>query len=186
MKDAQGTSHLASPPIYTIGHSTRTVAQLVAVLHAQEVRMLIDIRSFPRSAHNPQFDAEPLASQLAGSEIDYRHETRLGGHRHHRAIDGENTGWRNGSFRAFADYMATSEFQSGLQEVLDLSSRGPLAIMCAEAVPWRCHRWLVADALLACGREVLDIIGDRVSAHRITPFARVSGTRVTYPGEATV
>jgi uncharacterized protein (DUF488 family) len=93
-------------------------------------------------------------------------------------------GWRNRSFRAFAGYMATSEFQGGLQQILDLSRKGPPAIMCSEALPWRCHRSLVADALLASGQEVFDIIGGRVSAHRMTPFARVDGTRVTYPSEA--
>jgi len=112
-------------------------------------------------------------SELPRSAIDYLHEPRLGGRRHGIAVDGDNTGWRNLSFRAFADYMATMEFQGGLQEILDLSRRGSLAIMCSEAVPWRCHRSLVADALLACSSEVFDISGERVSRHQMTPFARV-------------
>jgi uncharacterized protein (DUF488 family) len=186
MSDAQGTRHLEAPPIYTIGHSTRCVAKLVELLRRQDIRTVVDIRRFPRSAHNPQFNAETVAAELAGSAIDYVHEPRLGGRRHGSAIDGANAGWRNTSFRAFAGYMATIEFQGGLTEILELSRRGPLAIMCSEAVPWRCHRSLVADALLASGREVFDIIGDRVSAHRMTPFAHVNGTRVTYPHEAMV
>jgi len=186
MSDGPRTRHSNSPPIYTIGHSTRSVAKLVELLRRQDIRTVVDIRRFPRSAHNPQFNAETVASELAGSAIAYVHEPRLGGRRHNTVIDGENAGWRNTSLRAFADYMATTEFQGGLTKISELSRGGPLAIMCSEAVPWRCHRSLVADALLACGREVFDIIGDRVSAHRITPFARVNGTRVTYPGEAAV
>jgi uncharacterized protein (DUF488 family) len=183
-RDVQRAGPLNPLLIYTVGHSTRTVAQLVEILRRQGIRTLVDIRRFPRSAHNPQFNAEALASELATSAIGYRHEPRLGGRRHDGEIEGENTGWRNRSFRAFAAYMATSEFQDGLQELVDRSRSGPSAIMCSEALPWRCHRSLVADALLACGAEVFDIIGERVSAHRMTPFARVNGTRVTYPGDA--
>jgi uncharacterized protein (DUF488 family) len=177
-------SDKATAPIYTIGHSTRTVAQLIELLRRQDIRTIVDIRRFPRSAHNPQFNAQTLASELTTSAIDYLHEPRLGGRRHDRPIDRENAGWRNTSFQAFAGYMATSEFQGGLQQILDLSRTGPLAIMCSEALPWRCHRSLVADALLASGKEVFDIIGGRVSTHRMTSFARVDGTRVTYPSEA--
>jgi uncharacterized protein (DUF488 family) len=184
--DGQRTGSRDHSPIYTIGHSTLTVAQVVEILHRHHIGTLVDIRSFPRSSHNPQFNAETLASELAGSAIDYLHEPRLGGYRHHSAIDGKNAGWRNASFRAFADYMATSEFQDGLQAILDLSLRWPLAIMCSEAVPWRCHRSLVADALLACDAKVFEIVGGRVSPHRMTRFAQVDGTRVTYPGEAPV
>jgi Protein of unknown function, DUF488 len=186
MTDGHRTGFLDHRTIYTIGHSTRTVAEFVEILRRQDIRTLVDIRSYPRSAHNPQFNAEALATVLAGSAITYLHEPRLGGRRHGSAVDGKNTGWRNASFRAFADYMATTEFQGGLQELLDLSRGRHLAIMCSEAVPWRCHRSLVADALLACDAEVFDIIGGRVSPHRMTPFARVDGTRVTYPGEAAV
>jgi uncharacterized protein (DUF488 family) len=185
-KNVQRTRPLEPLLIYTIGHSTRTVTQLVALLRRQDIRTLVDIRRFPRSAHNPQFNAETLASELSSSAIDYLHEPRLGGYRHNSAIDSKNAGWRNTSFRTFANYMATIEFQGGLQGILDLARTGPLAIMCSEAVPWRCHRSLVADALLACGAEVFDIVGERVSTHRMTPFARLDGPRVTYPGTTAV
>ena len=146
------------------------------------MRTLVDIRTVPRSRRNPQFEQSALGAEMAQAGIDYVHLPELGGLRHPRR-DSPNTGWRNTSFRGYADYMLTDDFEAGLQRLLALASeRGPLAIMCAEAVPWRCHRSLVADALLARGVEVAHILsGSQPGAHRLTPMAHVQGTRVTYP-----
>lgn len=168
---------------YTIGHSTRTLDELVSALRSFGVQTLVDIRTVPRSRHVPQFNQETLSRTLPGRGIRYRHIKALGGLRKPRA-DSRNTAWRNASFRGFADYMGTPEFSSALEEVRALArERGPVALMCAEAVPWRCHRSLVADALIARGDTVIDIMAPGKGApHVLTPWAKVNGGNVTYPG----
>jgi 3-methyladenine DNA glycosylase/8-oxoguanine DNA glycosylase len=169
--------------LFTVGHSTRPLDELVALLRAFGVRLLADVRTVPRSRHNPQFDAGALPAALRARGIAYAHLTELGGLRHARR-DSPNTGWRNASFRGYADYMQTPEFERGLEQLRALTDRGPVALMCAEAVPWRCHRSLIADALTARGAEVAHIASvHRANPHRLTPFARVDGARVTYPGD---
>ena len=169
--------------VYTIGHSTRSFDELVEALRSFDVRTLVDIRTVPRSRHVPQFNAESLRRTLPNRRIRYRHMKALGGLRKPRA-DSTNTAWRNTGFRGFADYMETPEFAEALEELRALSREtGPVAIMCAEAVPWRCHRSLIADALVAHGDEVVDIMKPgKGSSHKPTPWARVEGARVTYPG----
>jgi uncharacterized protein (DUF488 family) len=168
---------------YTIGHSTRTLDQLVEALRTFGVRTLVDIRTVPRSRHVPQFDRQSLTRALPRRRIRYRHLAALGGLRKARA-DSINTAWRNASFRGFADYMGTAEFAGALEELRVLAREaGPVAVMCAEAVPWRCHRSLVADALVARGEEVMHIMGPgKGHPHELTPWARAEGGRVTYPG----
>src|SRR3954466_13941009 len=167
--------------VYTIGHSTRPFDELVALLSAFEVDLVADIRTIPRSRHNPQYDGATLRAALRSSRLGYVHVPALGGLRHARR-DSPNTGWRNASFRGYADYMLTPEFEAGLEELRRLTARGRMALMCAEAVPWRCHRSLVADALTARGAHVEHITGPgRASPHRMTAFAEVAGPIVTYP-----
>lgn len=170
--------------VLTIGHSTRTVDELVALLRAFDVRVLADIRTIPRSRHNPQFNADALRSSLRSRRLRYAHIAELGGLRRSSAAS-PNSAWRNASFRGYADYMISEGFELGLRKLRGLAAEGTVALMCAEAVPWRCHRSLVADALAVRGARVEHITGAaRASAHRITPFARVEGKRVTYPGSA--
>jgi len=169
--------------IFTVGHSTRTADELIAVLGTFEIAVLADIRTIPRSRHNPQFNADALISSLRSPRLRYVHLPELGGLRRTRK-DSINMGWRNASFRGFADYMLTGEFTAGLEKLRTLTVEGRVAIMCAEAVPWRCHRSLVADALTVRGALVEHITGPaRSSPHRMTSFARVTGVRVTYPGD---
>ncbi|HEY8377941.1 MAG TPA: DUF488 family protein [Nannocystis sp.] len=172
-----------APRIYTIGHSTRSLGELLELLRAFGITVLADIRTVPRSRHNPQFNADTLPSALRRRRIHYVHLPRLGGLRRPRK-DSPNTGWHNAGFRGFADYMQTDEFAAGLAELLDLTAHGQLAIMCAESVPWRCHRNLVADALTARGVEVLHITAPaRATPHHLTPFARIDASRIVYPGD---
>ncbi len=169
--------------IYTIGHSIRTLDEFVALLRSHGVQRLIDVRTIPRSRHNPQFNKETLATSLRNRRIAYRHLSELGGLRHARA-DSPNTGWRNASFRGFADYMQSAEFAAALSKLISLAEEKTTAIMCAEAVPWRCHRSLIGDALVVRGIQVLEIIGAKsVRAHQLTPMARVEGERILYPPE---
>ncbi|HUP99425.1 MAG TPA: DUF488 domain-containing protein [Aeromicrobium sp.] len=173
-----------SQPIYTIGHSTRPIEEFLSLLQAQAIGQLVDIRTVPRSRHNPQYEQDALAASLADAGITYAYLKALGGLRPKAAVS-TNTAWRNQSFRNYADHMQTDEFRQGLAELLDLSAAAPTAIMCAEAVPWRCHRSLVADALLARGIPVLDIINPGAPAsHKLTSFAIVTGVDVTYAGPA--
>ena len=169
--------------LYTIGHSTRTLDDLVAALLGFGIRLLVDIRTVPRSRHTPQFNREALSRRLPRRGIRYRHLPGLGGLRRPRA-DSTNTAWRNANFRGFADYMETPEFAEALEELRTLArDEGPAAIMCAEAVPWRCHRSLVADALTARGDEVLHIMGPgKAHLHALTPWAQIDGGRISYPG----
>jgi uncharacterized protein (DUF488 family) len=169
--------------IYTIGHSTRSLDELVEALRSFGVRTLVDIRTVPRSRHVPQFNAESLRRTLPKRRIRYRQMKALGGLRKPRA-DSTNTAWRNAGFRGFADYMETPEFADALRDLRVVAREaGPVAIMCAEAVPWRCHRSLVADALIAHGDQVVNIMSSgKGSPHKLTPWAHVKGRRVTYPG----
>jgi uncharacterized protein (DUF488 family) len=170
--------------ILTIGHSTRSIAEFVRLLAAHRVQRLIDVRTIPRSRHNPQFNRSDLSPALRRAGIHYRHVPGLGGLRHARR-DSKNTGWRNGSFRGYADYMQTAPFRKSLERVVERATREQVVLMCAEAVPWRCHRSLIADALLARGIPVSEITsGVRARPHVLTPFAQVRGTEVTYPGPA--
>ncbi|MBX6772613.1 MAG: DUF488 domain-containing protein [Chloroflexi bacterium] len=172
--------------IYALGHSTRPLDELIALLDRYGITTLADVRTIPRSRRNPQFNREALAAVLTGRGITYVHLARLGGLRRGLGAASPNTAWRNASFRGYADYMLTPEFAEGLDELLKLAARGPIAIMCAEAVPWRCHRSLIADALLVRGITVQHIQDlRRCTPHRLTPFARVDGERVTYPDPAT-
>ena len=168
--------------ISTIGHSTRSIEEFIRLLELHGIDQLADIRTIPRSRHNPQFNLESLSSSLRETGVAYQHLPLLGGLRQTRS-DSVNTAWRNSSFRGFADYMQTSEFAEGLQQLIELASKAPTAIMCAEAVPWRCHRALVSDALSARGFAVQHIqSASVVQSHSLTPFAKIDGTRVTYPG----
>lgn len=170
--------------LFTIGHSTRTLEELVGLLRVAGVSILADVRTIPRSRHNPQFEAEALRSALPRRGIRYVHLPALGGLRHARR-DSPNAGWRNAGFRGYADHMLTDEFERGLDALHTLTGEGTVAVMCAEAVPWRCHRSLLADALTVRGAHVEHITGPgRPSLHRLTPFARVDGERITYPASA--
>jgi uncharacterized protein (DUF488 family) len=169
------------PVILTIGHSNRTWEEFLALLRAHGVERVVDVRTIPRSRHNPQFNREILSKKLRGAKISYVHLKTLGGLRHARR-NSPNMGWRNLSFRGYADYMQTSEFDAGLQRLMKLAAQKRTAIMCAEAVPWRCHRSLIADALTVRGIEVDDIMGaKRAQVHTLTPFAKVWRNRITYP-----
>jgi uncharacterized protein (DUF488 family) len=171
------------PRIFTVGHSTRSIDEFVELLHAHGVREIVDIRSIPRSRHNPQFNADLLEHSLKQSDIGYQHIKELGGLRHARK-DSPNLGWRNASFRGFADYMATPEFSKGLESLVDIANERETAIMCAEAVPWRCHRSLIGDALTKKGWMVRDIMSGTVAAtHLLTPFLKTRKGQLIYPAD---
>ena len=167
--------------IYTIGHSTRSIDEFIALLKHYGVTRLVDIRSVPGSRHNPQYGQAALQESLEERKIGYTYLKKLGGWR--RGPSGpENAGWRNASCRSYVDYMQTSSFREGLDELLLLAKGELVAIMCAEAVPWRCHRSLVGDALLVRDVAVRDIMSLTNSpAHKLTSFAEVDGTNITYP-----
>ena len=168
--------------VYTIGHSTRELDRFVALLDREHVRHVADVRSFPGSRRYPQFGREALAASLAARGIGYSHHPDLGGRRRARE-DSPNGAWRNASFRGYADYMSTQAFARSLDDLIDLAARERTAIMCAEAVPWRCHRSLIADALVARGVSVQHILDARTEPHRLTPFAVVREGVVYYPPE---
>ena len=169
--------------VMTIGHSTRPVKEFILLLKAHQVKRLVDVRTIPRSRHNPQFNRNQLSRSLHSARLHYRYLPGLGGFRHaHR--DSINTAWRNASFRGYADYMQTPEFEKNLDLLIELAKTEQVAIMCAEAVPWRCHRSLIADALLARQVEVQEITGAiRTQTHTLTPWGKVNGIHVTYPAE---
>ena len=176
----------ANAQVYTIGHSTRTQAELIALLQHYGVATLVDVRTIPRSRHNPQFNSDELSTALPAVGITYVHLPRLGGLRRGNSAASPNDGWRNASFRAYADYMQTTDFAQGLEELHALTGTGPVALMCAEAVPWRCHRSLIADALTIRGVDVREIQSlTRTEIHKLTSFARVDGLRLTYPASDT-
>lgn len=173
----------ASPLILTIGHSTHPIEQFIALLKAHEVTRIIDVRTVPRSRHNPQFNKTTLPKSLKKADIAYAHMAGLGGLRH-TSPDSPNTGWRNASFRGYADYMQTPQFKASLADLIEIATHDRVALMCAEAVPWRCHRSLIADALLLHNIEVRDIMTvKRASTHKLTPFAKVRAGKITYPPE---
>jgi len=176
-----GKSAGAASPLLTIGHSTRPIGEFIDLLQRHGVERLADVRTIPRSRHNPQFNREALANSLKDSGIDYAHIKELGGLRHPRP-DSVNTGWRNASFRGYADYMQTPDFDQALDRLLKLCADKRCAVMCAEALPWRCHRSLLADALAARGVAVEHIMsGSRRDIHHLTPFARIQNGKVVYP-----
>jgi uncharacterized protein (DUF488 family) len=170
------------PAVLTIGHSTRTFEVFLELLRAHGVARVIDVRTVPRSRRVPQFNREALAESLAAAGIAYTHMAGLGGLRKPRA-DSPNGAWRNESFRGYADYMLTPEFEDALAGLLAAAEREQVAIMCAEAVPWRCHRSLISDALAARGVDALHIMNaGPPQRHAVTSFARIDGRQVTYPG----
>jgi uncharacterized protein (DUF488 family) len=167
--------------ILTVGHSNRTWTEFLSILRAHNVKRVIDVRSVPRSRHNPQFDQKTFRKKLRAARIGYVHLRKLGGLRHARK-DSENMGWRNTSFRGYADYMQTKEFESGLERLIKLARQKHSAITCAEAVPWRCHRSLIGDALVVRGIRVEDIMSAKTSRpHSLTSFACVRKNVITYP-----
>ena len=168
--------------IYTIGHSTRSLDEFIQLLKQYNITHLVDIRSIPRSRHNPQFNKEALRDALKQSKIKYTHLEKLGGLRPARA-DSVNTGWQNKSFRGYADYMATEDFKEGLTALINAAENEQVAIICSEAVPWRCHRSLVGDALLVRGIAVEDIFSlTSAKSHKLTFWAQVNGDVIVYPG----
>jgi uncharacterized protein (DUF488 family) len=176
-------SRWSDDAVFTVGHSTLAIERFIALLKAYGIRRLADVRTVPRSRRNPQFNADSLASALRAEDIDYVPLPSLGGLRHART-DSPNSGWRNESFRGYADYMQTPAFAAGLDVLIRMSREARTAIMCAEAVPWRCHRSLVADALEVRGIPAVEILSEKSARlHTLTPFARIDGTNVTYPPE---
>ena len=167
--------------VLTVGHSTRSIAEFLELLSAHGVTQLVDVRTVPRSRHNPQFNAETLPDRLAAVNIGYAHAPGLGGFR--RTVpDSPNTGWHNLSFRGYADYMQTADFAENLLSLIELAKQDRVALMCAEAVPWRCHRSLIADALVVRRVATCEIVSPtRLQPHKLTPFARVSGHEISYP-----
>ena len=169
--------------IFTVGHSTLLIERFIALLHIYGIKCLADIRTLPRSRHNPQFNGDALGLALKPKNIDYVPLPALGGLRRARK-DSPNTGWRNTSFRGYADYMQTEAFEEGLATLIHMSRQKCTAIMCAEAAPWRCHRSLVADALSVRGIPAVEILSESSHRmHKLTPFARVEGDQITYPPE---
>ncbi len=167
--------------VFTIGHSTLPIEEFTAILRTYGVEQLADVRTIPRSRHNPQFNADALAESLPDAGIVYIPMPALGGLRHSRP-DSPNGAWRNKSFRGYADYMQTPAFRAAIDELLNLSTDHRTAIMCAEAVPWRCHRSLVADALTVRNVPVVEILSaSKARPHALTEFAHVDGTMITYP-----
>ncbi len=168
--------------IYTIGHSTRPIDDFFAILKAYGIQSLVDVRRYPGSKRNPQYNLSALEQSLPGAGIAYSHIEGLGGRRS-TSPESINTAWREASFRGYADYMQTPAFAASLEQLIAIAQSATTAFMCSEAVPWRCHRSLIADALIARGFEVIDILSETDSRpHRLTPFAVVEGDKVTYPG----
>lgn len=179
----KGAAPAHHEPIFTIGHSTRPIDDFMALLEGHGVTRLVDVRTVPKSRHNPQFEGPALAAALVARGIAYEHAARLGGFRRARP-DTRNAGWRNASFRGYADYMQTGEFVEALDAVLHEAESERVALMCAEAVPWRCHRSLIADALTVRGAPTFEITSATKSRlHKLIPFAKVEGKTLVYPAE---
>lgn len=171
-----------SPTIWTVGHSTRPIEELLKLLHAAGIKLLADVRRFPGSRRHPQFNQESLAASLAAAGIEYRHFVDLGGRRTARLQGSPNTAWRVESFNAYADYMQSPQFLAALDELMTAAREKPTAIMCSEALPHKCHRRLIADALVARGWHVRHLLTPkRIDDHQLTPFAHVEGTQIAYP-----
>jgi hypothetical protein len=187
---AQGRTAAQSPAspseqlaIFTIGHSTHPIEEFIALLKHYGIEQLVDVRTVPKSRHVPQFNSDALATSLGRQGVAYVHLKTLGGLRHAKK-DSVNTGWRNASFRGYADYMSTDEFAQGIDRLIELAKTKRTVIMCAEAVPWRCHRSLIGDALLVRGIAAEDIMSaTSVRPHRLTEFARVERQQITYPAD---
>ncbi len=172
---------MPSTTLYTIGHSTRAIDEFLAMLRACSIALVVDVRTVPKSRRNPQYVRESLQASLAEAGVDYRHMKSLGGLRK-PAPDSVNSAWRNASFRGYADYMQTPEYAQAVDELIALAAGKRTALMCAEAVPWRCHRSLIGDTLLVRGFGVINMIGiGQSKRHELTSFAHVEGTRITYP-----
>lgn len=170
--------------IYTIGHSTRPIYEFIDLLNLYSINQLVDVRTIPKSRHNPQFGQDNLKRSLKSASIDYVHLEKLGGLRP-ASKNSVSDAWHNASFRNYADYMQTTDFAEGIDELIDLATDKVTAIMCAEALPWRCHRSLISDALLARHQPVCEIISvNNIREHSFTSFAVVNGTSVTYPKSA--
>jgi uncharacterized protein (DUF488 family) len=170
--------------VFTVGHSTRAWEEFRDLLRRHGIKRVIDVRTIPRSRRNPQFNRESLSTKLRNARIGYVHVAKLGGLRRAKP-DSPNAGWRNASFRGYADYMQTADFEAGLQRLLKLARQKKSAIMCAEAVPWRCHRSLIADALTVRGTDALHIMSAaKTQPHRFTSFARVIDGEIIYPRES--
>lgn len=177
---------MTRPLVCTIGHSTRSIDTFLDLLRSNEIDRVLDVRTVPRSRHNPQFNRDALPISLDAVRIAYVHLPGLGGLRHARA-DSPNSGWHNLSFRGYADYMQSPEFGENVQWVAELARMERCVLMCAEAVPWRCHRSMIGDALLVRGVRVEDIIGPKGrKAHVLTAFAHVNGMQITYPPPADI
>lgn len=167
--------------MFTIGHSTRPVLEFIEIIRAYGIKKVVDIRTIPKSRHNPQFNSDTLRESLRTAKIGYLHMKGLGGLRH-ALKDSSNTGWRNASFRGFADYMQAEAFEVNLQKLITAAAKRTTVVMCAEAVPWRCHRSLIGDALLVRGVHVRHIMSARSSRdHTLTPWAKVNNIKITYP-----
>jgi uncharacterized protein (DUF488 family) len=168
--------------IWTVGHSTRSAEEFIEILRARGIEILLDVRTFPGSRRYPQFNREALRESLTKVGIEYRHEPRLGGRRSPRP-DSHNTAWRNAQFRGYADHMETDEFKQGVRELLELASNKRVAVMCAEAVWWRCHRSLIADYLKTGGHEVVHILdATKTEEHPFTSAARIVDGELSYRG----
>jgi uncharacterized protein (DUF488 family) len=175
----------AVPPatVLTVGHSTRKIEEFLRLLKAHGATCVVDVRSVPRSRHNPQFNHDTLPASLATARIAYTHLKGLGGLRRPRPHS-INTGWENPSFRGYADYMQTPEFEASLQRLIEIAKKEHVAIMCAEAVPWRCHRSLIADALVARGIPTEHILSEaRRESHTLRSFVKRKGIHITYPAQ---
>lgn len=174
----------SAPTIYTVGHSTRSIEELLGLLGTCRIKLLADVRTVPGSRRHPQFGQEPLRRSLERAHIRYAHIPDLGGLRRPQQHS-PNGGWRSLSFRGYADYMQTTRFSEAIDALIRSSEQeGPVAIMCAEAVPWRCHRSLIADALTVRGVNVTHIMSESsLRRHTLTGFAKVEGERITYPPE---
>lgn len=170
------------PPLWTIGHSTRTIEEFVAILQHHQIEILVDVRHFPGSRRLPQFNKEALDDALSAASIRYEHLIELGGRRAPRS-DSHNVAWRNASFRGYADYMETEAFQNGIERLLKIAGTGRTAIMCSEAVWWRCHRSMIADYLKVCGMPVFHILSlTKVQEHPYTSAAKIVSGTLSYTG----
>lgn len=172
---------MAVKSLFTIGHSTHPIDEFISLLRVHGIKQIADVRSIPRSRHCPQFNSDVFEESLRQARIRYLHLAQLGGRRHTRKSS-TNLGWRNASFRGYADYMANPEFAEGLDALSRIARQRRTAIVCAEAVPWRCHRSLIADAMTVRGWKVLDIISAAPpTEHKLTPFLKVVDGQFTYP-----
>ena len=169
--------------VYTIGHSTRTIKDFIELIKTYGIKVIVDVRTIAGSRHNPQYNEESLNISLSKHNISYMRMKGLGGLRH-TTKESLNKAWKNSSFRGYADYMQTLEFSKNIKKLIKIAKEKPIVIMCAEAVPWRCHRSLIGDALVIRGMKVIDIISEKNSIlHKMTPFAQVKGQTITYPEE---